>query len=275
MSRTWRVRDLDLAIGARTLLMGVLNVTPDSFSDGGDFDPPDAARTQAECLSREGADIIDVGGESTRPGASPLSVEEELARVLPVFEALSGRTLPPLSIDTYKAETARAALEAGAHIVNDVWGLQHDSEMARIVADTGAGVVLMHNRESADDGVDIIADVKSFLDRSLSIALAAGISDDRIVLDPGVGFGKTPRQSVEVISRLGEVATLGFPVLLGASRKRFIGHILGIENPRDRLNGTIGAHLAGVANGADIIRAHDMKPHRQALDVFDAVRRQK
>jgi dihydropteroate synthase len=273
MSRAWRIRDLDLEIGQRTLLMGVLNVTPDSFSDGGDFYAPDAARAQAETLAQEGADLIDIGGESTRPGATPLSVEGEVARVVPVFETLKGRALPPLSVDTYKSQTARAALESGAAIVNDVWGLQRDTETARVAADFGAGLVLMHNRESADDGIDIVADVRSFLARSLSIALAAGIGEDRIVLDPGVGFGKTPRQSAEVITRLGEIKALGFPILLGASRKRFIGHILGIENPKDRLNGTIGAHLAGVANGADIIRAHDIKPHREALDVFAAIRR--
>jgi dihydropteroate synthase len=275
MSRVWRIRDLDLAVGTRTLLMGVLNVTPDSFSDGGDFHLPDAARAQAQTLAREGADIIDIGAESTRPGATPLSVEEELLRLQPVFAALDGEKLPPLSIDTYKSGTARAALEAGAKIVNDVWGLQHDAEMARVVADFGAGVVLMHNRERADESIDILADVRSFLERSLSLALAAGIKEEAIVLDPGVGFGKTPRQSAEVITRLGEIAALGFPVLLGASRKRFIGHILGIENPKDRLNGTIGAHLAGVANGADIIRAHDIKPHREALGMFDAIRRQR
>jgi dihydropteroate synthase len=273
MSRIWRFCDLECEIGPRTLLMGVLNVTPDSFSDGGDFATPDAAHAQIARMAQEGADLIDIGGESTRPGAAPLSAEEERARIMPVFAALKGKKHPPLSVDTYKAETARAAIENGAVIVNDVWGLQRDTEMARIAADFGAGVVLMHNRESADDGIDIVADVRAFLDRSLSIALSAGINDDRIVLDPGVGFGKTLRQSAEVIARLGEVAALGFPVLLGASRKRFIGNILGLEKPKDRLYGTLGAHLAGVANGADIIRAHDIKPHREALDVFDAVRR--
>lgn len=275
MSRTWRCADLELEIGPRTLLMGVLNVTPDSFSDGGDFATPDAAYAQIARMAQEGADLIDIGGESTRPGAAPLSAEDEMARVMPVLKALNGNHLPPLSIDTYKAETARAALEAGAVIVNDVWGLQRDPELARVAADFGAGIVLMHNRETADDGIDIVADVKRFLGRSLSIAQAAGIAGDRIVLDPGVGFGKTPRQSAEVIARLGEVAALGFPVLLGASRKRFIGHILKIENPKDRVSGTLGAHLAGVANGADIIRAHDIKQHREALDVFDAIRRPK
>lgn len=273
MSRIWRFRDLDFEIGPRTLLMGVLNVTPDSFSDGGDFSTPEDARTHVARMAREGADLIDIGGESTRPGAMELSAEDELARVLPIFQTLQGKRLPPLSIDTYKSKTARAALEAGAVIVNDVWGLQRDPEMARVAADFGAGVVLMHNRETADDGIDIIADVRTFLDRSLSIALAAGIKDDCIVLDPGVGFGKTLSQSAEVITRLGEIAGLGFPILLGASRKRFIGHILKIEDPKDRLNGTLGAHLAGVANGADIIRAHDIKPHREALDIFDAIRR--
>jgi dihydropteroate synthase len=275
MSRTWRCADLGIEIGPRTLLMGVLNVTPDSFSDGGDFATPDAAYAQIARMALEGADLIDIGGESTRPGSAPLSAEDERARIMPVLKALTGKDLPPLSIDTYKALTARAALEAGAVIVNDVWGLQRDPDMARVAADFGAGIVLMHNRETADDGIDIVDDVKRFLDRSLSIAHAAGIADDRIVLDPGVGFGKTPRQSAEVIARLGEVAELGFPVLLGASRKRFIGHILKIENPKDRVNGTLGAHLAGVANGADIIRAHDIKQHREALDVFDAVRRPK
>lgn len=273
MSRIWRFCDLDAEIGSRTLLMGILNATPDSFSDGGDFSSPDAARAQIARMAREGADLIDIGGESTRPGAEHVSAEDECARVIPIFEAVKGKRLPPLSIDTYKAKTARAALEAGAVIVNDVWGLQRDPEMARVAADFGAGVVLMHNRETADDGIDIVADVRTFLDRSLTIALAAGIKDDCIVLDPGVGFGKTLRQSTEVIARLGEIAGLGFPVLLGASRKRFIGHILKIEDPKDRLSGTLGAHLAGVANGADIIRAHDIKPHREALDIFDAIRR--
>jgi dihydropteroate synthase len=273
MKRVWRFRDLGAEIGSRTLLMGVLNATPDSFSDGGDFVTPDAASAQIARMACEGADFIDIGGESTRPGAAPLSLEDELARVIPILKAVKGGNLPPLSIDTYKAETARAALEVGAAIVNDVWGLQRDPEMARVAADFGAGLVLMHNRETADDGIDIVADVRAFLDRSLSIALAAGIKNDCIVLDPGVGFGKTMRQSAEVITRLSEVAALGFPILLGASRKRFIGHILKIDDPKDRLSGTLGAHLAGVANGADIIRAHDIKPHREALDVFDAIRR--
>lgn len=269
--RHWRIRDGTLPLG-RTLLMGVLNVTPDSFSDGGKFIDPGAAIAHAREMTADGADIIDVGGESTRPGSTALSADEELERVMPVLRALAESAVAPLSVDTYKSAVARAALEAGATIVNDVWGFQRDPDMARVAADFGAGVVLMHNRETVDGAIDIVADVTSFLARSLDLALAAGIAEDRIVLDPGVGFGKTPEQSAEVITRLGEIKALGFPVLLGASRKRFIGRLLGIENPQDRLYGTLGAHLAGVQAGADIIRAHDIKPHRQALDVFDAIR---
>jgi dihydropteroate synthase len=270
--RHWRVRDVTLPLGGRTLLMGVLNVTPDSFSDGGTFIEVGTATAHAREMVEDGADIIDVGGESTRPGSTALSTDAELERVMPVLRALAQSAAVPLSADTYKSPVARAALEAGVKIVNDVWGFQRDPEMAHVAADFGAGVILMHNREMVDETIDIVADVKSFLARSLELALAAGIAEDRIVLDPGVGFGKTPEQSAEVITRIGEIKALGFPVLLGASRKRFIGRLLGIENPQDRLYGTLGAHLAGVQAGADIVRAHDIKPHRQALDVFDAIR---
>lgn len=270
--RYWRVRDVTLPLGGRTLLMGILNVTPDSFSDGGAFLDPGTAIAHAENMAADGADIIDVGGESTRPGSIALSTSEELERVMPVFDALAKNVTTPLSVDTYKSPVARAALDAGAKIVNDVWGFQRDPEMAHVAADFSAGVVLMHNRETIDGTIDIVADVKSFLARSLDLAFAAGIGEDRIVLDPGVGFGKTPDQSAEVITRIGEIRALGFPVLLGASRKRFIGRLLGLENPQDRLYGTLGAHLAGIQAGADIVRAHDIKPHRQALDVFDAIR---
>ena len=261
-----------MPIGERTLIMGILNVTPDSFSDGGKFLDPEAARAHAEALMSDGADIIDIGGESTRPGAEPLSAEEEWRRVGPALTALGKATAVPISIDTYKADMARKALESGAKIVNDVWGFQKDTEMAHVVADFEAGVVLMHNRERADADLDIIVDVVAFLSRSIDTALKAGVKTDRIVLDPGVGFGKTVDQSAEVIARLSPVTALGFPVLLGASRKRFIGNLLGIDNPAERLHGTLGAHLAAATNGADIIRAHDIKPHREAFDVFDAVR---
>jgi dihydropteroate synthase len=272
MTRNWRARDVSLPIGDRVLLMGILNITPDSFSDGGQFMEPDTAAAQAERMAREGADILDIGGESTRPGSVPLSADDEWRRLAMVLPAVLARTSLPVSIDTYKAATARKALEAGAAIVNDVWGFQKDADMARVVADFDAGVVLMHNRTAADSTIRIMDDVVGFLSRSVDIALAAGIGEDRIVLDPGVGFGKTVDQSAETIARLGELRSLGFPVLLGASRKRFIGHLLGIDNPADRLYGTLGAHLAGVMNGAAIVRAHDTGPHREALDVFRALR---
>jgi dihydropteroate synthase len=270
--RVWRIRDAVLPLGKRTLLMGIVNVTPDSFSDGGKFLDPDAARAQAEALMRDGADILDIGGESTRPGAAPISADEEWRRAGPVVDALGKAAGVPVSIDTYRASTARKALGAGAKIVNDVWGFQKDVEMGRAVAEFGAGAILMHNRERADPAIDIVEDVTSFLSRSVDAALKSGVKEDQIVLDPGVGFGKTVEQSAEVITRLEAVKALGFPVLLGASRKRFIGHLLGIENPAERLSGTLGAHLAGAMNGADIIRAHDIKPHREAFDVFDAIR---
>jgi dihydropteroate synthase len=270
MSRVWKTPggDIDLS---RTVLMGVLNVTPDSFSDGGDFINPKAALAQARSMVAEGAHIVDVGGESTRPGAAPVDVTDEVRRVLPVIEALASAKISQISIDTYKAETARAALQAGAHIVNDVWALQRDPAMAHAVADSGAGVVLMHNRDKADETLVIMDEIKNFLSRSLDLALSAGIGEDRIVLDPGIGFGKTMMQNVEIIAGLGALKELGFPVLIGASRKRFIGHLTGIENPKDRLNGTIAAHLAAIAKGADIVRVHDVKPHAQALSVFDPI----
>ncbi len=265
-------RDREIVLGRRTLLMGVLNVTPDSFSDGGDFDEPRSALDRVRAMIDEGADIIDVGGESTRPGSAEVQVEDELARVMPVLDALRGEIDWPVSIDTYKAPVARAAVDAGADIINDIWGLQRDPDMARVAADTGAAVIMMHNRTEADASIDIVADVVAFLKRSLDIATNAGIQSDRIVLDPGVGFGKTWQQSIEVIHHLPALAALGFPVLLGASRKSFIGRLLGIETPKDRVNGTLAAHLAGAATGAQIIRAHDIKAHREALDVFDAIR---
>lgn len=273
VKRVWRARDLEFPLGERTLLMGILNVTPDSFSDGGRFNDTAAAVEQAQAMAADGADILDLGGESTRPGGAPVDADEEWSRVEPVLQAMKRLQLPPVSIDTYRAQTARKALELGAAVVNDVWGFQKDPEIARVVSDHGAGAVLMHNRDRADGNIAIMQDVVEFLSRSVDIALRAGIAEERIVLDPGVGFGKTVEQSIEVIARLDIVTALGFPVLVGASRKRFIGHILGIDDPMQRVSGTVGAHLAAVAGGADIVRVHDVGPHREALGVFDAIRR--
>jgi dihydropteroate synthase len=257
----------------RPLVMGVLNVTPDSFSDGGRFLDPQAAVTHGQQLIGEGADIIDIGAESTRPygGAVHVPLDEErqrLAQVLPAIVALG----KPVSIDTLKAPVAAWALETGASIVNDVWGLQQDADMARVVAEHGAPVVIMHNREAADPAIDIVKDVNEFFSRSLEIAWSAGIHRHRIVLDPGIGFGKTPEQSLICIARLHEFSGFGLPLLLGASRKRFI-NMVSPSDPMQRLGGSLAAHLLAVENGAAIVRAHDVAPTVQALAVAAAIRR--
>jgi dihydropteroate synthase len=267
-----QARDVALPLGARTLLMGILNVTPDSFSDGGRYADPAAALAHGRALVAEGADILDIGGESTRPGGTDVDADEELARVVPVLPGLVAAVPVPVSIDTYKARVAEAALQAGARIVNDVWGLQRDPDIARVAAAHGAAVVVMHNRRDLDPAADMLAEVKAFLARSVEVALAAGIGEDQIVVDPGVGFGKTLEQDLVLIARLGELRAMGFPVLLGASRKKFLGRLLGGAAPLERVNGTLGAHLMGIAAGADIIRAHDIAAHRDALRVADAIR---
>jgi dihydropteroate synthase len=256
---------------ARPIVMGVLNVTPDSFSDGGQFLNPDTAIEHAKRMATEGADIIDIGAESTRPytGAVPASLDDEMARLKPVLPAVVALGVP-VSIDTIKAKVAAWALAAGATIVNDVWGLQRDPDIARVVAEHGVPVIIMHNRERAD-AVDIVADVIAFFSRSLDIANRAGIARTAIVLDPGVGFGKTPEQSMEVIARLEEFKVFSLPLLVGASRKRFINTVTP-SAPAERLGGSIAAHVLAVENGAKIIRAHDVAETVQALRVTDAIR---
>lgn len=259
-------------LGRRVLVMGILNVTPDSFSDGGRFADLDAARSQAEALVAEGAALIDIGGESTRPGHVPVSAEEEQARILPVIRDLAPRLPVPISVDTYKAATARVALEAGARIVNDVWGLQREPDIARVAADHGAPVMIMHNRERIDPAVDIVADMLRFFERSLAIARAAGIPDADVVLDPGIGFGKSWEQHLEALRRLPEIVALGFPVLVGISRKSLLGRLHDVETrPVDRLFGSVGSHVLAATLGAQIVRVHDVRPHVDALRVVDAV----
>jgi len=256
----------------RTVVMGVVNVTPDSFSDGGRFLDPQAAIAQARRLAAEGADILDIGAESTRPygGAVRVSAEDERARLQPVLpEVIALRC--PVSVDTMKASIAAWAIDLGAAIVNDVWGLQRDPDMARVVAERGVPVIIMHNRDAADPAIDIVADVTSFFERSLEIAARAGIARERIVLDPGIGFGKTPQQSVTCIARLAAFGGFGVPLLVGASRKRFIQTITPSE-PAERLGGSIAAHLLAVENGAAIVRVHDVAPTIQALAVAAAIR---
>lgn len=268
---TWDAkRDALLAaLLSRPQVMGILNITPDSFSDGGAYDAPKAALAHALRMAAEGADILDVGGESTRPGAAPVGAEEELARVLPVIQPLSALDTP-LSIDTYKASVARAAVAAGAVMINDVWGLQKDPEMPETVSETGALVVLMHNRQQADESIDIMDDMRRFLDRSLSLAARASVAETRILVDPGIGFGKTPRQSLTCLNRLDVLADwYGLPVLLGLSRKRFIGHVLGAE-VGNRLIGTLAANMMGLARGARVLRVHDVAEHSEAVKMFVA-----
>jgi dihydropteroate synthase len=259
-----------LALG-RPLVMGILNVTPDSFSDGGQFFDPASALAQARRMIAEGADILDIGAESTRPygGRQPVSVEDEHARLAPVLSEVVKLGLP-VSIDTFKAKTAAYALEQGAAILNDVWGLQYDPDIARVAAEHGVPVIVMHNREKADPAIDIMADVKAFLARSLDIAGRAGIRRERIVLDPGVGFGKTLDQSTTVIARLGELREFGLPILMGLSRKRFISSISPSE-PHQRIGGSIAGNLLSVMAGANIVRVHDVAETVQALQVMAAI----
>ena len=260
-----------LTIGGPTLVMGVVNVTPDSFSDGGNFADVEAAVFHGVRLIDEGAAILDVGGESTRPTAEPEPADVEKARVLPVVAALAAGVATPISIDTYKASVAAAAIEAGASIINDVWGFQRDPDMARVVAATGAAAVLMHNRATVDPEADIVADMLAFLSRSIDIALAAGVAEDKLWVDPGFGFGKTPEQNLIAVRRLGALKALGRPVLLGVSRKSTIGRVTGQAVAAERLAGSIAAGLAGVAVGADALRVHDVAPHIQALKMWRAI----
>lgn len=272
-SRLWAcARGLTLPIAKRGLVMGIVNVTPDSFSDGGQFRQVDAAVTHALTLIEQGADIVDIGGESTRPGALPVSAAEEQDRVLPVIEQLSRETQAAISVDTYRAETARLALAAGAHIVNDVYGLQKDEDMATVVADSGAGVCVMYTSRERDlASPDILADRTAFFTRSLAIADAAGIARQAITLDPGFGFNREPGQDVELLSRFAAMETFGLPVLAGTSRKRFIGALTGRDVASERDAGTLATTVLLRLTGAAIFRVHNVTATRDALAVVDAL----
>ncbi|MBR0824163.1 dihydropteroate synthase [Bradyrhizobium manausense] len=252
-------------------VMGVLNITPDSFSDGGQFIAPEQALVRARAMIADGADIIDIGAESTRPykGAKPVTADEELARLKPVLAAVVALGVP-VSIDSMKSEVVAWALDQGAAIANDVWGLQRDAGMAALVAARNVPVVVMHNRDSVDPALDIMQDMAAFFDRSLDIAAKAGIARDGIVLDPGIGFGKTPEQSMTALARLDELAAFDLPILVGASRKRFIASVSPSE-PQDRLGGSIAAHVIAAQRGARIIRTHDVAATLQALRVTEAI----
>jgi dihydropteroate synthase len=257
-------------------LMGIVNVTPDSFSDGGLFLDADAAIAHGRELIAEGADVVDIGGESTRPGAEAVSAEEELRRVTPVVEALAGDSGAPVSIDTSKLAVAEAALDAGAAMVNDVTALRAEPELAELCADRGCGLCLMHmlgdprTMQENPTYEDVVDDVRAFLSERIEFATAAGVDEERIWVDPGIGFGKTVEHNLELLRRLGELRDLGRPLLVGTSRKSFLGKLTGAE-PEERLGGTIASNVIAFANGAEMLRVHDVGPLQEALTVAEAI----
>ncbi len=276
-----RCGGIEFRWGERTYVMGVMNVTPDSFSGDGVGDDIEAALAQARHMASEGVDIIDVGGESTRPGSAPVSVDEEIRRVVPVIERLASEISVPISIDTYKSEVARRALEAGAKMINDQWGLKRDPNLAELAAERGVPLVLMSNqrdkggydasiqRDTADYE-DVMAEVTSSLKTSMELAVSLGVPQENVIIDPGIGFGKTWQQDLEIIQRLGELRELGRPILVGPSRKSLIGKVLGLP-VSDRLEGTAAAVAIAIANGADMVRVHDVQQMVRVCRMSDAL----
>jgi dihydropteroate synthase len=277
MKFVWK--DFTLDFSQKTFIMGILNVTPDSFSDGGLYFDKQSALDRAHRMIEDGADIIDIGGLSTRPGSEPVPVEEELRRTLPVIEALSGEINVPISIDTYRSEVAKEALRAGASMANDISGLRFDQKMASVVAEAGVPVVLMHmkgaprNMQNNPSYEALIPEILDYLRETIKLAEDAGIKD--IIVDPGIGFGKTFDHNLEIINNLEEFTMLGWPVLVGPSRKAFIGEILGGAPPEERIEGTSAAVTASVLNGANIVRVHDVKEMAMVVRVSDAIKRER
>lgn len=256
----------------RTYIMGILNVTPDSFSDGGDFNNIDKAINRAKEMVREGVDIIDLGGESTRPGHKYVEADEEIKRIIPVIKELKKEVNVPISVDTYKAKVADEALKLGVEMINDIWGLKKDKDMASTIAKYDAHICIMHNQDGTNYDGDIIEEMKKSLLESIEIGLNAGIKKEKIVLDPGIGFGKNVEQNLEVLRRLDELNSLGYPILLGTSRKSVIGHVLNVE-PKERLEGTIATTVLGIRDGISIVRVHDVKENLMAAKMADAIYR--
>ena len=274
IERKWKLgQGRSLTLDLRSRVMGIVNVTPDSFSDGGDALDISHAMVRIDGLIADGADILDIGGESTRPGAEPVSPEIEQSRVIPVIAALSKRNKqePIVSVDTYRVATARLALDAGAHIVNDVWGLQREPDIANLAAEHKAGLVIMHSSRDRDVHPDPIEDQKIFLSRSLEIAAKAGVSDDAIVLDPGFGFGKNAEQDIALMARCDELLMFGFPILIGTSRKRFLGSLTGRVEPKDRDIATSATSALLRAMGMSVFRVHNVAASRDALAIADAM----
>ncbi|MGL5755093.1 MAG: dihydropteroate synthase [Paraclostridium sp.] len=256
--------------GKKTYIMGILNVTPDSFSDGGNYTELEKALNHAREMIEQGADIIDLGGESTRPGHKKVEADEELKRVIPIVKSLKKNLNVKVSIDTYKSEVAEESLKLGADMINDVWGLRKDRNMASTIAKYDAYVCIMHNQDGTLYDKDIIESIKEFLMESVKIAKDAGIDEKKIILDPGIGFGKTFEQNLEVMARLEELKELGYPLLLGTSRKSMIGNILNVE-PKYRVEGTIATTVLGIKSGVDIVRVHDVLENLRAIKVSDAI----
>ena len=261
-------------IGERTYVMGILNVTPDSFSDGGKFDTIENALSQVGKMIEQGVDIIDIGGESTRPGYTYVEIDDEINRVVPIIKAIKEKFDIVISIDTYKGKVAEAAIEAGADIINDIWGLKKDPYMLEIAGKYNIPCCLMHNRETYEYKYDIIEEVKNDLQESIDLALNAGVSKENIMLDPGIGFAKTYEQNLEVMSRLEELNDLGYPVLLGTSRKSMIGNTLNLP-PTERLEGTLATTAIGIMKGCDFIRVHDVLENKRVCLMTDAIIRRK
>ncbi|WP_047154308.1 dihydropteroate synthase [Aneurinibacillus tyrosinisolvens] len=259
-----------LPLRERTVVMGIVNVTPDSFSDGGKYVNIEDALMHARQLVQDGAEIIDIGGESTRPGHQPVGEEEELERVVPVIERLAAEIEVPISIDTYKARVAKEAIRAGAHLINDVWGAKADPEMARIMGELGVPVILMHNRNNMDYR-DFIEDVLNDVKESVALVKEAGVKDEHILLDPGIGFAKTYEQNLEMMYRMDRLVELGYPVLLGTSRKSFIGKTMGDVPAGERLEGTAATVALGIERGCRIVRVHDVKPIVRVCRMMDAM----
>ena len=268
-----KCRDKNIELGKKTLIMGILNVTPDSFSDGGRYNNLDSALEQAKKMVEDGVDIIDIGGESTRLGHTQISVEEEIERVVPVIEMLSKELDVIISIDTYKYQVAEAALKAGAHIINDIWGLQYDNgEMAMLAAEYNVPVIAMHNQNGTEYSEDIILSMRKFFERTYEISDRYGISRDNIILDPGIGFGKGMEENIEVLARLEELRDMG-RILLGTSKKRFIGTILGGLSTDERVEGTVATTVIGIEKGVDIVRVHNVLENKRAALVADRIYR--
>lgn len=270
-----KCRDKEITLGERTLIMGILNVTPDSFSDGGKYNNIEAALKQTEKLIDEGADIIDIGGESTRPGHTVISVQEEIERVVPIIESIKEKFDTIISIDTYKYEVARKALEAGADIINDIWGLQFDNgEMAALAKEFDVPVIAMHNQNGENYDKDIILSIRDFFDKTYGIAEKYKIDKNKIILDPGLGFGKSVEQNIEVLSRLNELSNMG-RLLLGASKKRFIGTLLNNLSFDERVEGTVATSVIGIQQGVDIVRVHNVLENKRACLVADGIYKRK